>query len=84
MNFATPPEFAVVYGEDFLENAAAVHLMTFIVWLLDDQPAEFTRRANGFLARVEWRPKPGTLPDRVSTGWRTSTISGASGACSRS
>ena len=28
-----------------------------------EQLGEFTRRANAFLAKVEWRPKPGVLPE---------------------
>lgn len=31
-----------------------------------EQLEEFTRRANGFLAKVEWRPKPGVLPADTS------------------
>jgi hypothetical protein len=32
----------VAYGLEGLPNSDIVHLMTFIIWLTDDQPAEFT------------------------------------------
>lgn len=43
---------------------------------------EFTRRANGFLARVEWRPRPGALPqsseDEGENRWRESVVESGS------
>ena len=44
----------------------------------NEELSEFLRRANGFLARVEWRPKTGALRERPETGdargWRDSVL----------